>query len=108
MFICGMLLLAGCGSSTDPNGQSPAVSTPKVTQIPDATVGPLTQTDIGSLGLTILTPSTWKAPVALNDTTYIISPNGSTDTSATAGPFILIGDAEKIARSRLNFSFSRD
>lgn len=106
MLVCFTLVLAGCGSS--PSVTPTAVSTPKVTQIPDATVGPLAQTDIPSLGLTMLTPSTWKAPVALNDTTYVISPNGSTDTSATAGPFILIGDAEKIARSRLNFSFRRD
>src|SRR5690349_3841680 len=106
VFLSAAVILAACEPvpappTLPPNGTPATIAT----KLPDATVGPLNQTEIPSLGLTMLTPSTWKAPVSLNETTLIISPAGSTDTSASAGPFMLIGDAQKIVRSRLNFSF---
>src|SRR5712691_8736149 len=98
-----MLLASACGSSPAPT-PNPA-SQAQTAEAPSATVGPLTAIDVADLGVTLLAPSTWKPPVVQKDS-LILSPDGSTDTSVTAGPFLfLIPNAEKVVPGRLNYTF---
>ncbi len=109
ILLCTGFALAACepgnAPPTLPPGGTPATIP---TQLPAATVGPLVQADLSALGLTLLTPSTWKPPAVLNGNILIVSPTGSTDTSAVADPFLMIGDAQKVASSKLNFAFRPD
>ncbi|HLY24710.1 MAG TPA: hypothetical protein VKQ72_00115 [Aggregatilineales bacterium] len=78
------------------------------TQLPKATVGPLAMVDAPQVGISLLAPSGWPAPVAFADSAVILSPTGSTDTSYTAGPFMLIADAGKLAQSRIGYTLRSD
>src|SRR3954462_7051133 len=74
-----VLLLTACdayGPKPTP-AQSP---TPKPTVAPQATIGPLSQVTVAKLGLTMLTPSSWKPPVDLADNSVVLSPDGSNNT----------------------------
>ncbi len=66
--------------------------------------GPLRSVTLDPFGLTLLAPSDWQAPLALDDHRFILSPDGSPDTSATAGPFLLlIVGSGPYFHSRLSF-----
>jgi hypothetical protein len=83
------LLGVGC-NAYGPKPTPEQTSTPKAPEIPQATVGPLNPITIEDSNLSMLTPSTWKEPAVLNNNSYVLSINGSTDTSATAGPFLYV------------------
>jgi len=88
-----LVLLAACNAYST---QKPTPA-PKGTVVPAATVGPLNTLDIPELGLSLQSPSAWPAP-ALREGNAVISPTGTADTSASAGPFLfLIADAAKLA-----------
>jgi hypothetical protein len=71
---------------------------------PAATVGPLLSVDVEQPALTLLSPSTWKPPAALNQNGIVLSPAGSTDTSPTSGPFLLvIADSSAFFHSQYSF-----
>jgi hypothetical protein len=78
--------------------------TPGPTTVPQATVGPLNPASIAKLGISLVSPAMWKPPALLNDNSYVISQDGSTDTSSTAGPFVLliVGDSNYF-HSKLSF-----
>ncbi len=100
-------MLAMLVTACDAYGPKPAPAqspTPKPTVAPEATVGPLTSVTIEKPALTMLSPSTWKAPVALNDNGVVLSATGTNDTSSTAGPFLLvIVDKSEYFHSRMSF-----
>lgn len=97
------LLIAAC-NAYQPKPTPAQSPTPKPTVVPSATVGPLSSVEVEKLKLTLLAPSAWKAPSPLNENSVVLSPDGSTDTSPTAGPFLLImsGDS-KFFHSKLSF-----
>lgn len=69
-----------------------------------ATVGPLTTANLDQFGLSLLTPSTWQAPIVIDKNSFILSPTGSTDTSPNAGPFLyVVVDALKVFRDKTSF-----
>ncbi len=87
------VLLGALVAACDAYGPKPTPvqsPTPKPTIAPAATVGPLVSFDVDKPDLTMLGPSTWKAPAPLNDNGIVFSPVGSSDTSPTAGPFLLV------------------
>jgi hypothetical protein len=103
VMLIAALFVAAC-NAYQPRPTPVQSPTPRPTVVPSATVGPLSNTEVEKLGLTMLAPSTWKAPSPLNDNSVVLSPDGSTDTSPTAGPFLLImsGDS-KFFHSKLSF-----
>lgn len=118
-----MLLTAACGAYGSSAAPTPATSSQlSATAGPQSTggatagasvgvtVGPLAKVSIDALGLTMLAPTNWKAPVLLDDKArLILSPDGSTDTSATAGPFLyIIPDTTKYIASHLSYTFRPD
>jgi hypothetical protein len=65
---------------------------------------PLVPVSDAPFGLSFVMPTTWPSPVLIEGTTVVLSPTGSTDISATAGPFmVLIPDALTVFRARLAF-----
>ena len=58
----------------------------------------------------MLVPTNWKAPIVFDDKArLILSPDGSTDTSPTAGPFLyVIPDTTKYITSHLSYTFRPD
>jgi hypothetical protein len=106
---CDMNYDYGYGPKPTPD-QSP---TPLPTVLPPATVGPLTPGQIAPLSLTLLLPSTWKAPVPHSDQSgdrgYVLSPEGSNSTSVFSGPFIyvIVGDTAYF-HSKLSFPLGID
>ncbi len=78
------------------------------TILPESTVGPLASATLPEAGVTMLTPSTWQAPVKLSAEADVVSLTGSTDTTYSAGAFMLVGDARKLAQSKLTFEFRDD
>lgn len=64
--------------------------TPKATVLPEATTGTLINVDVPEMALSMLIPSNWKPPVYQDNSSLILSPDGSTDTSYNAGPFVII------------------
>jgi hypothetical protein len=102
-----LLLAALVFTSCNAYGPKPTPAqspTPKPTVQPEATVGPLSKISVDKLGLSLMTPSTWKPPVDLSENSVVISPDGSNDTSITAGPFLLIIVADsKFFHSKLSF-----
>ena len=78
------------------------------TLLPQATVGALAMVDVPQLGVRLMAPTNWPAPVSLSDSSVILSATGSTDTSYTAGPFMLIADAGKLAQARMGYTMPPD
>ncbi|MBE2194217.1 MAG: hypothetical protein IAE83_08570 [Anaerolinea sp.] len=52
------------------------------------TVTTLNTVKIESLGITLLAPQNWHAPALKDDHSFVLSPDGSSDTTSTAGPFL--------------------
>ncbi len=94
IFIC-FVSVAACGAYQPTPTPSVSPTVPSLV-IPPTLVGTLKTISIETLSLTMLAPSDWKPPTALNDNSVVLSPDGSTDTSPTAGPFlfIVVGNAE--------------
>jgi len=102
-----ILVIAMLASACDAYGPKPTPAqspTPKPTVAPAATVGPMVSFDADQLGLNLLRPSTWQTPALFNQNGIILSPDGSTDTSSSAFPFLLvIADNSAYFHSRYNF-----
>jgi hypothetical protein len=101
--LVALTALSACGTygSTPSAAQTP---TPRPLVYPMTMTGPLRSVTIDQFGLTLLVPSDWKAPVALDDHRFVLSPDGSADTSANAGPFLLlIVGSGQYFHSRLSF-----
>lgn len=83
------LIITGCDDY--PTKPAPAQSpTPKPTVFPEATAGTLINVDVSEMALSMLVPSNWKPPVYQDNSNLILSPDGSTSTAYTAGPFVII------------------
>lgn len=54
------------------------------------TAGPLQETTLNALGVRMRIPSNWAAPVVTQDKRFVLSPDGNSDTSSTAGPFLFV------------------
>ena len=101
--LIALVALSACGAygSKPSAAQTP---TPKPLVYPPTITGPLSSITVDPFGLTLLAPSDWKSPAALDDHRFVLSPDGSTDTSATAGPFLLlIVGSGQYFHSRLSF-----
>lgn len=71
---------------------------------PPATVGPLVPIQVGDLGVSLLAPDDWESPVVLDANQFVLSPDGSSDTRTTAGPFLFVViDALDVFKQRLTF-----
>jgi hypothetical protein len=59
---------------------------------------------VAPFGVGLRVPENWKPPVVLDADSFILSPDGSTDTRTTAGPFLyVVVDALRVFGRRLNF-----
>ncbi|MCC7448249.1 MAG: hypothetical protein IT324_12590 [Anaerolineae bacterium] len=102
--LIGIVWLAAACNAYGPKPTPAQSPTPKPTIVPPNEVGSLHSITLDSLGITMLAPSNWKPPVALDSNRVILSREGSTDTSPNAEAFMLIvvGDA-KYFQSKMNF-----
>jgi hypothetical protein len=67
------------------------------------TVGPLKTVTLERVGVSLSVPEAWKAPNILDDKRFVVSPDGSPDTSPTAGPFLyVVADAQDMFARQLN------
>ena len=107
LLLLGVTVLTACEPMPVPPTLAPALAL-RATVVPAATVGPLASAAIPEAGVTLMTPTSWKPPVAISDAAAVISPTGSTDTTYSAGVFMLVGDAHKLAKEKLTFNFRDD
>jgi hypothetical protein len=102
------IVVAGC-DAYGPKPTPAQSSTPKPTEVPAATVGPLSNLSLDKYKVTMLSPSTWAVPQSLGDDSFILSPDGSIDTSRTAGPFLyVVLDAMNALGKRYTFNANLD
>lgn len=87
-----VLILGGITACDEyPPPPTPLLSpTPRPTILPEATAGQLTNVEVPQMALSLLMPSNWKPPVYQDNSNFILSPDGSTNTSYTAGPFVIV------------------
>jgi hypothetical protein len=79
---------------------------PRGTPIP---VASSVDVKVAPFGVSLRVPENWKSPVVLDADSFILSPDGSTDTRTTAGPFLyVVVDALKVFGRRLNFRADLD
>lgn len=79
----GLMFVAGLGIL--------AVARPSdATRAVPPTAGPLHEVTLDALGVRLRTPDNWAAPVVTQDGHFVLSPDGSPDTSTTAGPFFFV------------------
>ncbi len=94
----GSFAIQGLGATTQ---DAPAPATVAVASLVSVKVAPF--------GISLRVPENWKAPVALDANSFILSPDGSTDTRTTAGPFLyVVVDALQVFGKRLNFRADLD
>jgi hypothetical protein len=61
-------------------------------------------TESGALGFSFSLPANWPAPTLRDDNSFVVSPDGSADTSTTAGPFLyVVVDALTVFSKQLAF-----